>query len=122
MHVVCWSVAGAIVGPVQRRNLGGPRLEASERVVLVPQGGEGEDRLELTAWTLNLSRGGLRVVVEDPIVVGAEYLVSVGEAEARLARVVWLRQESDGQIAGMKFSDSLEKDRASSLPPRPASD
>lgn len=107
---------------MQRRNLGGPRLEASERVVLVPQGGEGEDRLELTAWTLNLSRGGLRVVVEDPIVVGAEYLVSVGEAEARLARVVWLRQESDGQIAGMKFSDSLEKDRASSLPPRPASD
>jgi hypothetical protein len=110
------------VKPVQRRNLGGRRLEASERVVLVPQGSEGEDTQELTAWTLNLSHGGLRVVVEDPIVVGAEYLVSVGEAEARRARVVWLRQESDGQIAGMKFSDSLGEDRGSSLPQEPASD
>ena len=60
---------------------------------------------ELLAWTLNVSRGGLRVVVEDPVHVGGKYMVTVGEAVARPAKVVWVREEADGQIAGMKFED-----------------
>jgi hypothetical protein len=79
-----------------------------------------QDARELCAWTLNVSRGGLRVVVEDPIVVGVNYLVSVGEDPPRLARVVWLREEADGQIAGMQFTDVLEE-RASFLPVDPTS-
>lgn len=82
----------------QRRNWGGARREATERVLL--QKGD----FEAVAWTLNVSRGGLRVVVEEAVCVGEEYLVQVGEQPARLARVIWLREEPDGQIAGLQFS------------------
>lgn len=85
----------------QRRNLGGARREATERVVLRL----GEGKTEITAWTLNVSRGGLRLVAEDPVVVGGLYQVAVGEAAARPARVIWIREEADGQIAGLKFED-----------------
>lgn len=87
----------------QRRNLGGARKEASERVVLTVKGSRGAG--EITAWTLNVSRGGLRVVVEDPVHVGGTYQVRIGELEPRPAKVVWIREEADGQIAGMKFED-----------------
>jgi hypothetical protein len=85
----------------QRRNLGGPRLEASERLALRPLTGGAE----IAAWTLNLSRGGLRLIVEDPVVVGESYFVTIGESSARPATVVWMREEADGQIAGLKFDD-----------------
>jgi len=83
----------------QRRSFGGPRREASERVIILGLEGEVE------AWTLNLSRGGLRLVVDRAVTVGADYSVRVGDAEARPARVVWVRDEADGQIAGMQFLD-----------------
>ena len=83
----------------QRRNLGGARREASERVVLRI----GEGQAEIPAWTLNVSRGGLRLVVEEPVVIGGCYSVAVGEAEPRQAQVIWVREEADGQIAGLKF-------------------
>jgi hypothetical protein len=60
---------------------------------------------EISAWTLNMSRGGLRLVVEDVVDVGTRYLVSIGDAEQRPATVVWTREEADGQIAGLKFDD-----------------
>lgn len=60
---------------------------------------------EIEAWTLNVSRGGLRVVVEDPVHAGGKYMVTVGDAAARPASVVWIREEADGQIAGLKFED-----------------
>ncbi len=85
----------------QRRNLGGPRREATERVVL-RIGSSGD---ELPAWTLNISRGGIRLVVEDPVVVGGVYQVVVGDGAPRPATVVWTREEADGQIAGLKFED-----------------
>lgn len=105
---------------MQRRNLGGARLEASERVILHALKSGGTSGPELCAWTLNLSHGGLRVVVEDPITVGEDYLVTVGEREPRLARVVWLREEADGQIAGMQFADATGgEERRSFFPPEP---
>jgi len=60
---------------------------------------------EVQAWTLNVSRGGLRVIVDRAVTVGADYTVQIGEAKARPARVVWVRDEADGQIAGMQFLD-----------------
>ena len=99
----------------QRRNLGGPRREASERVCLRPMAA-GAD---IFAWTLNVSRGGLRLIVEDAVAVGAAYLVSIGDEPARPATVVWTREEADGQIAGMKFDDLEGGDVPSSNPPAP---
>lgn len=99
----------------QRRNLGGPRQEATERVVL--QGPDG--RPDVDAWTLNVSRGGVRLVVEDPISVGVLYQITVGEGRPRPARVVWLREEADGQIAGLKFEDVESSDPPPSFPPVP---
>lgn len=73
------------------------RQEASECLVL--SGASYRAR----AWTLNVSEGGLRVVVEDPISVGA--VVDVGRlgTAPRLARVVWIQDEPDGQIIGLQF-------------------
>ena len=58
-------------------------------------------------WALNLSRGGLRIVVEDPVELNAEYSVVLGEDEQnpRPCKVAWVREESGGQIAGLQFLD-----------------
>ena len=96
----------------QRRNLGGPRHEASERVLLRPVTGTAE----ISAWTLNTSRGGLRLVVEDVVDVGQSYLVAIGDGHERPATVVWTREEADGQIAGLKFDDTEGHEAPSSDP------
>lgn len=75
------------------------------------------DGAETEAWTLNISRGGMRVVVEDAIAVGASYEVTVGDGPARPVRVVWVREEPDGQIAGLQFIDIEQDGRPSSFPP-----
>jgi PilZ domain len=68
-------------------------------------------------WTLNVSRGGVRAIVEDALIIGAEYELVVGDEEAvkpRRASVVWLQDESDGQIVGLKYLDGEE----GSVPPK----
>ena len=85
-----------------RRHTGGARHEASERVIVRCAG------FETNGWTLNVSRGGVRAVVEDPLVQGVEYQLIVGDEEsvpARRATVVWLQDEADGQIVGLKYLD-----------------
>lgn len=94
----------------QRRSTGGARHEATERVVL-RAGGSTVD-----GWTLNVSRGGLRVIVESPVAAGEDYEVAIGEAPVRPARVVWVREESDGQIVGLQFLDGPE---GGTVPPPP---
>jgi hypothetical protein len=83
----------------QRRQAGGARREASERVLLRAAG------FESSGWTLNISRGGLRAVFEEALDATLEYEVVVGEEPARKARVAWSRVESDGQIVGLRFLD-----------------
>jgi hypothetical protein len=83
----------------QRRQSGGARHESSDRVVIRADG------LETTGWTLNISRGGIRAVVEDPLDSNTEYEVLVGDAPARKARIAWSRVEADGQIVGLRFLD-----------------
>jgi hypothetical protein len=61
--------------------------------------------LETTGWTLNVSRGGIRAVVEDALDANTEYEVVVGDAPARRARIAWARVEADGQIVGLRFLD-----------------
>lgn len=62
---------------------------------------------ECIGWALNLSRGGVRIVVEDPIELNAEYTVVLGDDEQnpRPARVAWIQDEAGGQIAGLQFLD-----------------
>ncbi len=72
------------------------------------------DGFEADGWTLNVSRGGVRVILEEPAVVGDEYDVYLGEGAARPVRVVWVRDEPDGQIAGLQF---LDVEEGASIPP-----
>jgi hypothetical protein len=63
---------------------------------------------ETSGWTLNVSRGGVRLVVEDKVDLGREYELSIGDeqtASVRRGRVVWVQDEADGQIAGVQFVD-----------------
>jgi hypothetical protein len=83
----------------QRRQSGGARVEASERVVI--RLGE----VETTGWTLNVSRGGLRAVLEQPLEPTLEYEVAVGESPARRACLAWSKAEADGHIVGLRFLD-----------------
>jgi hypothetical protein len=90
--------------PGLRRNLGGARHEATARITL--RAGD----FVASGWTLNLSRGGVRVVLEDPVELGAEYVITIGpegddRTQTHRARVVWLQDEADGQIAGIQFLD-----------------
>lgn len=85
-----------------RRQSGGARREASDRVRLYRKGAEVE------GWTLNVSRGGVRIIVEDSVELGSEYDISLGDEEhiRRPCRVVWVQQEADGQICGVQFLDT----------------
>jgi hypothetical protein len=72
---------------------------------------------ETHGWTLNVSRGGVRAIVEDALTQGVEYQIVVGDEEAgqpRRAGVVWLQDESDGQIVGLKYLDGED----GSMPPK----
>lgn len=120
------SGSGMFVAPVTRRNLtpappvaagdmhgtrrsSGARLEASERAKITGGG------VETIGWTLNVSRGGVRLIVEDPLQIGGEYEIQVGDetAPVRPARVVWVQDEADGQIVGAQFLDGS----GSEIPP-----
>lgn len=111
----------------QRRALGGARQAASDQVTL-----RQADRL-LTGWTLNVSRGGARLIVEEPVVTGQtwELLTPVPETDSdpaasqnplstdapdgaapaattsRPIRIVWVRDEAGGQIVGVQFLDAV---------------
>jgi hypothetical protein len=71
---------------------------------------EGESTV-FDGWTLNLSRGGARVVlVEDDgasVTEGCACTVEIdGDPHSpRPASIVWVQNEPDGQIAGVKFLD-----------------
>ncbi len=85
----------------QRRATGGARREATERVTLRGPG------FETHGWTLNVSRGGIRAIVEEALKAGGEYELIVGDAEesARKVAVVWVQDEADGQIVGVRYLD-----------------
>jgi hypothetical protein len=61
--------------------------------------------LETSGWTLNVSRGGIRAVLEQPLDPALEYQVEVGDAPARRACIAWSKGEADGQIVGLRFLD-----------------
>jgi c-di-GMP-binding flagellar brake protein YcgR len=73
------------------------------------------DAFQTTGWTLNISRGGARLVLEEAVELGALYQVEIGfESEARQVRIIWAQDETDGQIVGVQFLDT-----DGSIPPPP---
>jgi len=69
---------------------------------------------KIDGWTLNISQGGLRAIVNDGMQVGEEFEFLMGEAEPRAVRIVWVRAEKDGAIVGVSFLDN-----DGSVPPPP---
>jgi len=92
---------------------GGARREVTERVAL-----KGEDGAKLEGWALNVSRGGLRAILEEKVVLGQKFDVVVGTDEVlvRPSRVVWVQEEPDGVIVGLEFT-SLSGTMKSAPPP-----
>lgn len=91
------------------RREGGARQNASDRVLFqLPDGRTVE------GWMLNVSRGGLRAIVEDPLERDVEVDVLIGEAlTGRPARIVWVKAEKGGSVVGVAFLDTT------SAPPPP---
>lgn len=92
---------------------GGARREVTERVSLRAKDGE-----TLEGWALNVSRGGLRAILEEKVVLGQTFDVAVGTDEVMLrpSRVVWVQEEPDGVIVGLEFT-SLSGTHKSAPPP-----
>jgi hypothetical protein len=94
---------------------GGARHELSARVSLKPtRAGLHRPSIaigptpSLEGWALNVSRGGLRVILEERVELGAEYEITISEVGAEPAtlhcgRVVWVQEEPDGVVAGIEF-------------------
>ncbi|MDP9149920.1 MAG: PilZ domain-containing protein [Myxococcota bacterium] len=78
------------------------RHEVSARVTVKPPSGE-----VLEGWALNLSRGGVRVILETKVELGAELEVSVfmsvSPPSPQVGLVVWVQDEPDGVVCGIAF-------------------
>jgi hypothetical protein len=108
--------ANPVRGDVHATRRGGARMEVSARVTLVSRGSRSSERAsrgpeaggtELHGWALNVSRGGVRVILEEPVPLGGEYDVTVTDANGASGphhgRIVWVQDEPDGVVAGIEF-------------------
>ena len=71
---------------------------------------------EVDGWALNISRGGLRAILDEPLDLGTEVEVTIADGEPRLSRIVWIQEEPDGAIVGVEF---LDVEGPVSIPPPP---
>ena len=95
------------------RRVGGARSPVSELVKFKQKTDDGFRLVE--GWSLNLSRGGLRAILDEAVQVGEEFEITMGDdAEPRPGKIVWVRPEKGGAIVGVSFSDNDE-----SVPPPP---
>jgi len=93
---------------------GGARREVTERVTL-----KTEDGKVLDGWALNVSRGGLRAILEDKVFLGQKFEIELGTDESlkRTGRIVWVQEEPDGVIVGIEFTGMSGTQQ--SVPPPP---
>ena len=97
------SIGTAAPGLPQTRRAGGARHTVSYRVTFF----RGE--VEIPGWALNLSRGGVRAVIEDRVELGETLDVHIDEIHVqRKGRVVWSQDEHDGAIVGIQFDEHIE--------------
>jgi hypothetical protein len=76
-----------------------PRDETSARVVFRAARGT------FDGWALNMSRGGLRAILEVQVELGECFDIQVHDDDFRPGRVVWLQEEPDGMIVGVEYLD-----------------
>ena len=93
---------------------GGARREVSTRVFLRTAA----TGATLEGWALNVSRGGLRAILEEKVEIGQEFEIEVGtdDGTSRHGRIVWMQEEPDGVIVGIEFT-SLSGTHKSAPPP-----
>ncbi|MBX3226631.1 MAG: PilZ domain-containing protein [Labilithrix sp.] len=93
---------------------GGARREVTERVNL-----KTEDGKLFEGWALNVSRGGLRAILEDKVHLGQKFEIELGTDEMlrRSGRIVWVQEEPDGVIVGIEFTGMSGTQQ--SVPPPP---
>jgi len=90
------------------RRAGGARRNVSYRLTFHRDGGAGP--AEIPGWALNISRGGLRAIVEEAVELGEVLDVDIAEEGVRhRGRIVWIQEEPDGMIVGVSFEERLEK-------------
>jgi hypothetical protein len=79
-----------------------------------------EDGRTLDGWALNISRGGLRAILEDKVTLGEKFDITLGtgdEVLERTGRIVWVQEEPDGVIVGIEFTGLSGTHK--SVPPAP---
>ncbi len=93
---------------------GGARREVTERVAF-----RCEDGRVFDGWALNISRGGLRAILEDKVILGQKFDITLGTDEVihRTGRIVWVQEEPDGVIVGIEFTGTSGTHK--SVPPPP---
>ncbi|WP_394822073.1 PilZ domain-containing protein [Pendulispora albinea] len=112
--------------PMRRNDV---RREVSERIQLRRStsgpGGTGGGGEVLDGWALNVSRGGIRCILEENVELGDEFEITIGEEGnaplTRRGRIVWVQEEADGQIVGVEFLTPSGTHRAAEpvAPPSP---
>lgn len=96
-------VGTPVPGLPPTRRAGGARRNVSYRVSLF------RGATEIPGWALNISRGGLRAIIEDPVQLGEELEVVIDEESLRhRGRIVWTQEEPDGMIVGLEFLERLQ--------------
>jgi hypothetical protein len=92
----------------------------STRVTLKCVGGARGDAA-LDGWALNVSRGGIRVILEDKVEPGEEFEITLADGalaataagdspvstRAQRGCVVWVQEEHDGVVAGIAFKNAF---------------
>lgn len=58
---------------------------------------------KVLGWALNISQGGLRAILDEPVDLGHCYEITLGDLGKRTGRVVWIHEEPDGAIVGVAF-------------------
>jgi len=100
-------------GEVHATRRAGAQHEVSVRVTLTSNGGAaGKPAQVLEGWALNVSRGGVRVILEEKVELGSEFEVELGEdgpepATSQPGRIVWVQEEPDGVVAGIAFHNAF---------------
>lgn len=66
--------------------------------------------MEIPGWALNISRGGLRAIVEEPVELGEVLDIDIAEeGVTHRGRIVWIQEEPDGMIVGVSFQERLQE-------------
>jgi hypothetical protein len=101
---------GVPSGEVHATRRCGARLEVTARATLRSVSGK-----VLEGWALNVSRGGVRVILEEKVDPGAEFEVTLsggidvaGRPGPQVGRIVWVQEEPDGVVAGIEFRSEGE--------------